>query len=322
MPNVTPFVAHTPVDDTRSWVALGVSALVHGVVIAWTLVVTNVSPANIVAAPPPTQRVAIAPETQPYATVQEPEPAAEPPPKPEPPRNEVQPPRDAVPLGPDSERPDALVPREAGPSEPEPEINPPAAAAEPATEQPSPAPEPAPTRSSRRLLGPSAYAFAMSRLRSPTSPFGPPAEMSDPAAAPSTIERTTAAGAMGAVGIGRSPDTREWKPSFPEAAGRCVDIPDLGTNADGTPVLASVIGRVYENDGRTPLAGAHLQIVGTRFTAFTSRTGDYRLEFDPKLLERCKVQYVRVAAEGYDGRMLTLSIGQRVRSDDVLLRRR
>jgi hypothetical protein len=133
---------------------------------------------------------------------------------------------------------------------------------------------------------------------------------------------TTIAGAMGRVGMSASPDTRDWRPSFPDAAGRCVDIPDLGNNPDGSPILASVLGRVYEADGRTPLIGAHLQIVGTRFVTFSSGTGDYKLEFDPKLLERCRVQYVRVSADGYDGRMLTLSIGRKIRSDDVLLRRR
>ena len=101
-----------------------------------------------------------------------------------------------------------------------------------------------------------------------------------------------------------------------------MEVPDLGTNPDGTPVLAAVIGRVFQADGRTPLAGAHLQIINTPFIAFSSPNGDYRLEFDPRLLEKCKVQYVRVAADGFAGRMLTLSIGRSVRSDDVLLKRK
>jgi hypothetical protein len=70
------------------------------------------------------------------------------------------------------------------------------------------------------------------------------------------------------------------------------------------------------------LAGAHLTIVGTPYSTFSDGGGNYRLEFDPRLLEKCRVQYVRVAADGYSGQSLTLSVGREVRSDDVVLRRR
>lgn len=246
-------------------------------------------------------------------------PAFQPRAEPEPPRPRVEAPRDATPLGPDSRRPDAPVPQEAGPVEPEPEINPPAAP-EP------PRPEEAPPAEQRRAARiPTAFdytAYAMSRLRPPTSAFGGADSDGSDAKPTPAGERVVTPGANGQVGIGSTPDTRDWRPSFPEAAGRCVEIPDLGRNDDGSPVLATVLGRVYEADGRTPLIGAHLQIVGTSFVAFSNKSGDYTLQFDPKLLERCRVQYVRVSAEGYDGRMLTLSIGRKIRSDDVLLRRR
>ena len=125
---------------------------------------------------------------------------------------------------------------------------------------------------------------------------------------------------MGRTGLSNL-DPHKWQNSFDdETAGRCVDIPDLGKNPDGTPVLAAVIGRVLDTDGKTPLSGAHLQIMGTTFGTFSDMHGEYRLEFDPKLLEKCRKQYVVVVAPGYRGETLTLFIGPKVRSDDVVLR--
>lgn len=237
------------------------------------------------------------------------------------------PPTRETPLGPDSKNPDALVPKEAGPvkpmTEPEPEPTPPADPAPPAEKTPDP-PPPAPSVV-RRIPRAGDYASANRLLSRPTSPWG--AESPTPLEASKGEGETAVAtplaiteGAMGRVGqSGR--DARDWRPSFEEAAGRCVAIPDLGKNADGTPVLATVIGRVLDTDGRSPLIGAHLQIIGTAFSTFSDGNGEYRLEFDPKLLEKCRVQYVRVAADGYRGEMLTLAIGERVRSDDVVLKR-
>jgi hypothetical protein len=125
---------------------------------------------------------------------------------------------------------------------------------------------------------------------------------------------------MGRIGVGNT-DSRGWRQSFPQASGQCVEIPDLGLNADGTPVLASVIGVVRDNRGR-PLPGAHLQIMGAPFATFSDGAGRYRLEFDPRLLERCRTQVVRVRADGFRDQTLNLGIGRRVVSDDVVLRRR
>ncbi len=273
-------------------------------------------PSAAVQGPPPSnetraQPVALLPPEMPPLD----QPQTRPEPQPAPPK--------AVPLGPDSDRPDAPVPQEAGPDRPEPEIDPPVETPPEEAPAPSAPAEPTAAPTAVRIPTPRDFAAAMRRIGQPTSPFGPPAADSAGSAAPrQPAAATSAVGAMGRVGVGRAPDTRDWRPSFPTAAGRCVEIPDLGRNADGTPVLAAVIGRVYEQDGRTPLTGAHLQIVGTPYVTFSDATGEYRLEFDPKLLERCRVQYVRVSADGYDGRMLTLSIGRDIRSDDVHLRRK
>ena len=252
-------------------------------------------------------------------------------PQPAPPPAPPPPPTRETPLGPDSKNPDALVPKEAGPVKPmtEPDPTPKKSVTDPgppAEKPPDPAPPAPPSPQAVRRIPRAGDLAANSRLSgSPTSPWGPPSQTpleankgegaTAVASAPAVKE-----GSMGRVGQSGA-DTRDWRPAFEEAAGRCVSIPDLGTNADGTPVLATVIGRVLGPDGRSPLGGAHLQIIGTPFSTFSDPNGEYRLEFDPKLLEQCRVQYVRVAADGYQGAMLTLSIGERVRSDDVVLRR-
>lgn len=308
----------------RSWTALIASAVVHALLMIWLLF--RPAPAETMENKPPENgRTA-----QPIALPRPQEATASQPPPP--PAPAQAPPRE-TPLGPDSRNPDAKVPKEAGPEKPitEPEPNPTKsteAAAPPAEKVVEPVSEPPPQpapQSARRIPRAGDYSATNRLLAPPTSPWGP--TQRNPLD-PSQGERTASAaaapaireGANGKVGLS-SRDSRDWRPSFPEAAGRCVSIPDLGKNADGTPVLATVIGRVFDTDGRTPLAGAHLQIVGTAFSTFSDATGEYRLEFDPKLLEQCRVQYVRVAADGYGGQMLTLAIGQRIRSDDVVLRK-
>lgn len=312
----------------KSWPALALSTALHALVILWLLF----RPTTAETLPPPPganepapQPIALPPE-QPKADQRQL--SAVPPPPPAP---QAAPPKE-TPLGPDSKNPDALVPKEAGPEKPltEPDPTPETAkseeAAPPKTEATPPDPQPsAPSeQSARRIPRASDYGKSLALGRTPTSPWGPTQpDALDPAKAPAKAPSGAPAvteGAMGRVGLGAH-DNRNWRPSFPEAAGKCVPIPDLGKNADGTPVLATVIGRVVDTDGRTPLAGAHLQIVGTTFTTFSDNNGEYRLEFDPKLLEACRVQYVRVLAPGYSSQLLTLSIGQRIRSDDVILRR-
>ena len=312
----------------RNWGALASSAAFHLSVMLWLVLRPPVARPEAPLERQPgadRQELALAPPTK-AAPAQRQQPQTEaPPPTPEP-RPKPEQPREATPLGPDSKHPDALVPQEAGPEKPK--VDPdqmdvtkadaPVKPAPPAAE-PEATPSEAP-RTIRRI----ATAGDMLRNRPPLgvarNDHGIARDILD-------IGKREAAGtalAMGAMGrVGpSSPDNRDWRPSFPEAAGRCVEIPDLGNNPDGSPVLATVIGRVLADDQSSPLPGAHLQIVGTPFATFSNGNGEYRLEFDPKLLERCRVQYVRVVREGFSGQLLTLSIGQRITSDDVVLRRR
>ncbi len=308
--------------ETRSWTPLAASAVLHVLLMLW--LVFRPAPA---ATPPP----------RPSESGQASQPIALPRPSeargPQPPAAPVQPPQRETPLGPDSKHPDALVPKEAGPPKPmtEPDPLPTKSAADPAPpvekapdSRPT-TPAPATPLETRRIPTAGDYAANSRLLGKPASPWGPASPNPlDPAkgvgAAATAAAPAVREGAMGRVGQGGR-DARDWRPSFPEAAGRCVPIPDLGRNADGTPVLATVIGRVLDTDGRSALVGAHLQIIGTPFSTFSDANGEYRLEFDPKLLEQCRVQYVRVVADGYRGELLTLAIGQRIRSDDVVLRK-
>ncbi len=310
----------------RSWPAFAASGLVHALLMIW--LIFRPVPAGT-SEPKPTESGQAA---QPIA-LPRPQEAA---PTSAPSRPaQVQPPPRETPLGPDSKRPDARVPQEAGPPKPltEPDPTPVKSQADPApsAEQPpepapaDPTPPPPQQQAVKRIPLAREYASSGRLAGTPTSPWGPPSAtpLEPGKSSASGAPAAPAAAAVGSMGrIGQSGrDARDWRPSFPEAAGRCATIPDLGNNADGTPVLATVIGRVFDTDGRTPLSGAHLQIMGTPFATFSDADGEYRLEFDPKLLEKCRVQYVRVVADGYSGQLLTLAIGERVRSDDVILKK-
>lgn len=216
-------------------------------------------------------------------------------------------------IGPDSDRPDELIPRERGEQTPPPDPE------ELPSEAPS-NPDPKPTEQALNRIETGGEAAQRGGIRTePTSPFGrQTAQIPVPSGqgAGTGISRP---GVMGRSGISGT-DGRSWRPSFEEAAGSCPEVPDLGVNPDGSPVLASVVGYVFDERGN-PLANAHLQIVGAPFTAFSDRNGGYRLEFDPKMLGKCRVQYVRVQADGFRGQTLVLAVGRSVRSDDVILKR-
>lgn len=122
-----------------------------------------------------------------------------------------------------------------------------------------------------------------------------------------------------------------WSVAVPESlAGQtinasrdsCLAMPDLGKPLDGSPVLATVVGRVFDSDGQTPLIGAHLQITGTRFGTFTDKDGEFRLKFDARILDRCGKRYVVVVAPGHADASFTLTfVGSQVQSSNVILRK-
>ena len=300
---VEPFEVHPIEAEPRSWQPLVTSVIAHSVLIAILLLRPGL-PAPEGAegeAYPDAQPIALAPEVRFQQQEQ--------------PRQPV--PEQPVPLGPDSRNPDALVPREEGPVTPPPDDPLPLGPTTP--QQPSTPPAQEQERV-ERVPSPQDLLAGGSVIGRPTSAM--PATTRDPLAEPigGAGTRSRTAGAMGRRGF-NNPDDRTFRESFPEAAGRCVDVPDLGRNPDGTPVLASVMGIVRDPSGR-PLSGAHLQIVGAPFATFSDGNGNYRLEFDPALLQRCRVQVVRVVADGFRHADLTLAIGRQVRSDDVILRRR
>lgn len=85
---------------------------------------------------------------------------------------------------------------------------------------------------------------------------------------------------------------------------------------EGAPVeLVAVSGRVYRQGTRTPLAGAHLQMIGTPYVAFSDAAGAYELRFDPALVDRCRTQYVRVTAPGFRAQTLVLYLGPAASND-------
>lgn len=304
MQNPDPFEVHPIEEEPRSWQALVSSVVAHLVVILLVVLRPIPSPeAGPVDAASDARAIALDPRI-PFPQ--------------QPDRQPVQVPDEPVILGPDSERPEEPIPREATPDapqpdEPDPENEPPD---DPPTTSESAAPRS--TETATRIPTPRDLSASGTVLGAPTSPFGRPSTQPPDPAGGTTA--TTTAGSMGRTGFSNR-DTRSWRESFPEAAGRCVEIPDLGRNPDGTPVLASVSGIVRDQTGR-PLPGAHLQIVGVAAATFSDGAGRYRLEFDPALLQRCRSQQVRVQAEGFRDQHLKLAIGRNARSDDVLMRRR
>ena len=64
------------------------------------------------------------------------------------------------------------------------------------------------------------------------------------------------------------------------------------------PQYGVVTGKIYRQDNGRPLAGAHLQMLGTPFVSFTSDDGEYHFRFDLSLVDNCRTQYVRVTAPG------------------------
>lgn len=289
------------------WHTLFTSVLFHlSVILILLLIQRNHPPASPIDSPRE-QQVRLDPPVE-FQQQPERQPVAQPDPTPTVPDR-------PIPLGPDSKNPDALVAREQGEPAPIPEDAPTAIDPGGQPDATEPIPAEAPTETAR-VPTPREHASS-SIFGAPTSPFG---KRPSPFGTLPPATTSSSAGAMGRAGMGTQ-DTRGFRQSFPEAAGQCPTIPDPGVNPDGSPVLFSLVGVVRDHRGQ-PLPNAHLQMVGQLYATFSDGQGNYRLEFDPNLLDGCQVQVVRVSAEGFKTADLQLAIGRRVQSDDVILRPR
>ena len=108
---------------------------------------------------------------------------------------------------------------------------------------------------------------------------------------------------------------------MPERSDRCIPRKPEASDSSRSQEFGTVEGKIYRQDNGGPLAGAHLQMLGTPYVAFTDGSGEYRFRFDLSLVGDCRTQYVRVTAAGYESRLLVLVIGPN-RSEDVHLRKR
>ncbi len=157
----------------------------------------------------------------------------------------------------------------------------------------------------------------------PADEPAPPA--TELASAPSMEEEARRIfGRRGRRGAGEV-EREEWTgplPGSPNALRTCT-MPPLPPARPGEPEPTSTAsGRILAEDNRTPLSGAHLQVIGQPYSTFSGPGGQYRLTIPRKLVEDCRVQYVRVSATGYRSRLLPMSLGQAPVSDDVSLSRR
>jgi hypothetical protein len=109
-----------------------------------------------------------------------------------------------------------------------------------------------------------------------------------------------------------------WMPERPD---RCIPAQPEPSDSARSQEFGTVEGKIYRQDNGRPLAGAHLQMLGTPYVAFTDGSGEYQFRFDLSLVGNCRTQYVKVTAAGYESRLLVLVLGPN-RSEDVHLRRR
>jgi hypothetical protein len=116
--------------------------------------------------------------------------------------------------------------------------------------------------------------------------------------------------------------SRPMESYAPDRPDKCVPRERPEPDSSGAPQFGVVTGRIYRADTGSPLAGAHLQMIGAPFTAFTDDNGSYQFRFDLSLVDNCRTQYVRVSAPGYQSRLLVLLVGRNVQSENVTLRRR
>ena len=231
---------------SRPWAALLVSAVLH-LLLAAAIVVRAV-PEETEGQPGEEARPAEpAREVRMVYVPPAPEPTPLPPPPPPPPAPRQRP--EEVALGPDSDRPDE-PPRDA--------------ARDPRDDEPTGRPDgeldperQAPAAAAPRRIQTAAESF--SRFSGLANLLGlgrrPQAERQEEFDGPAEQRSLGDALTLGAPRLGPSElDERRWTSSNPSAAGQCPEIPDLGLNEDGTPVLASVVGAAVMASSRDLLA--------------------------------------------------------------------
>jgi hypothetical protein len=116
--------------------------------------------------------------------------------------------------------------------------------------------------------------------------------------------------------------SRPMEAYLPDHPERCSPTAAEPRDSAAPPQFGVVVGKIFRQDSGRPLAGAHLQMLGTPFVTFTDDEGEYHFRFDMSLVDNCRTQYVRVTAPGYESRLLVLMVGPNVRSEDVLLKKK
>lgn len=154
---------------------------------------------------------------------------------------------------------------------------------------------------------------------------GAPATTPAPAAEAAPTMESEAQRIFGSKRVATQPgagpqEIRPMEADLPEHGENCV--PRVSNPDSAGPRYGTVVGRIMRGDNGRPLAGAHLQMLGTPFVAFTGPDGGYTFRFDMSLVDNCRTQYVRVTAKGFESRLLVLLVGENVRSDDVSLQKR
>jgi len=115
---------------------------------------------------------------------------------------------------------------------------------------------------------------------------------------------------------------RPMEAYVPDDATKCIPRPAAPRDSAAAVQFGVAEGRILRGDNGRPLAGAHLQMLGTPYVTFTDGDGSYKFRFDLSLVDQCRTQYVRVTAKGFESRLLVLVVGVNVRSEDVRLERR
>ena len=286
-----------PTARQRPWISLGLSAALHAALLALTIRLAR-PPEEPAAAEEPKR--AAQPSRQvdmiylPPPRVPPPPPPAPPPPAPTPPPTPPTPPQRLAPPPEKEQRtpePDANAPPEATRSEgEEPKQDDPAGGERSGATDASPGSRVPADNSAATMESEARRIFGRPRL-----------------------------GTLPGVGPRASRPMEAYLPDHPE---KCTPKERPPADSSAAPQFGTVMGTIYRQDNGRPLAGAHLQMLGTPYVTFTDDAGEYRFRFDMSLVDNCRTQYVRVTAAGYESRLLVLVVGPNVRSDDVVLKRR